>query len=141
MSTVSKYFLFIMLFAIVVIAISGAYFAYLDYVDHKRVHGEWIEIGAPSYSTDVLIISAKGVYKNSRLITNQFKFDGSHVYIGTGAGHTVYKLTESFGLPQLHQIVPATPNKKFIKKGYEKELQDNAKPARFEMLRKVIQEK
>ncbi len=120
MSTASKYILFTMLTAILVVAIIGAYLAYLDYVDHTRVHGEWIEIGAPSYSTDILVINAKGVYKNSRLITNQFKFDGSHVYIGTGAGNTVYKLTESFGLPQLHRTVPATPNKKFIKKGYEK---------------------
>ena len=99
------------------------YFSYQDYVDPKQVYGDWIEIGAPSYDTDIITLNENGVYKNSRLVTTEFGFDGNEISIKTGGGETIYIVAGSFDSPQLKRVVPANPSKRLIKKGYEKTVQ------------------
>ncbi|CAH0536303.1 DUF2850 domain-containing protein [Vibrio marisflavi] len=95
------------------------YVSYQDYVDPKHVYGDWIEVGAPSYDTDVITLNRTGVFKNNRLITTQFKFNGKRVSIETGSGVTVYAVAGSYKSPQLKRISPETPSQRLIKKGYE----------------------
>ncbi|MCL9780110.1 DUF2850 domain-containing protein [Vibrio sp. S4M6] len=122
-SETRKAILFSVLAVLTVSFSTLVYVSYQDYVDPKHVYGDWIEIGAPSYDTDIITLNETGVYKNSRLVTTEFEFDGSEISIKTGGGETVYIIAGSFDSPQLKRVVPATPSKRLIKKGYEKTVQ------------------
>ncbi|MCK6264544.1 DUF2850 domain-containing protein [Vibrio sp. ZSDE26] len=98
---------------------SLTYFSYQEYVNPKHVYGSWIEIGTPSYDTDVLVLSAEGVFRNKRLISTMFEFDGKQINLQTGKGEFIYQLAGTPNSPQIKRIHPSGPVKRFIKKGYE----------------------
>lgn len=111
---------FILLASVSVSAISYlSYVGYQKHIDPSNVHGDWIEIGAPPYSTDTLTFSNSGVSRNRRLISTSYEFDGSKIRFSTGSGMTVYKLSGSTRSPQLRRLYPESPAQSFVKEGYE----------------------
>nr|WP_039948594.1 DUF2850 domain-containing protein [Vibrio ichthyoenteri] len=99
--------------------IVAIYFSYQDYINPKHVHGRWIEIGTANYNQDTLDLNSNRVFRNQRLITTQFEFDGNQVVITTGAGASIYQLTGTFNSPQLRRLQPNSPTQRFIKEGFE----------------------
>lgn len=99
------------------------YASYLDYIDPDKVYGEWIEIGAPPYKAEQLSFTPEGVFRNHRLISTQFEFDGKRISVTTGVGPTIYQLSGSHLSPQIRRIKPALPNQRFILKGFEHTVQ------------------
>ncbi|ENM5762214.1 DUF2850 domain-containing protein [Vibrio mimicus] len=95
------------------------YVSYQDYVNPKHVYGSWVEIGAPSYQTEVLRFNDQGVFRNERLISTTFEFDGAAITIRTGNGTFVYELSGTFNSPQLKRIQPNSPIQRFIREGFE----------------------
>ncbi|MDA0129193.1 DUF2850 domain-containing protein [Vibrio sp. MarTm2] len=95
------------------------YFSYNDYIHPKHVYGTWIEVGAPSYSTETLTLNEQGVFRNNRLIATSFEFDGEQVFIETGSGTTIYQIAGTFNSPQLRRLQPSIPIQRFVKAGYE----------------------
>lgn len=95
------------------------YFSYQDYVHPKHVYGQWIEIGAPPYQTEILTLNAQGVFRNGRLIATQFEFDGKRITVSTGGGTSIYQLAGTFSSPQLRRLQPNSPTQRFVKEGYE----------------------
>ncbi|MGF1843930.1 MULTISPECIES: DUF2850 domain-containing protein [Vibrio] len=99
--------------------------SYQDHVNPEQIYGDWIEIGAPKYQTDILNFSSKGFTHNHRLISTKFDYDGKKIHIKTNAGETTYELSGTFSSPQLLRIVPRKPRVTFIKKGYEHTIEDD----------------
>lgn len=95
------------------------YFSYQDFVNPKHVYGRWVEIGTPKYNTEVLELGENKVLRNERLIATQFEFDGKKVYITTGEGTSVYRVSGTFHSPQLKRLQPNSPPQRFVKEGYE----------------------
>ncbi|WP_420855740.1 DUF2850 domain-containing protein [Vibrio tetraodonis] len=95
------------------------YFSYKDYIHPKHVYGRWIEIGTPEYDTEILTFSERGVFRNERLITTDFGYDGTLITVTTGSGQTVYQVAGTPKSPQLKRITPSSPTQRFIKSGYE----------------------
>lgn len=95
------------------------YRSYHDFRDPEKIYGEWIEIGAPPYQTERLTFSPDGVYRNHRLVTTTFDFDGKVITLHTGLGKTAYKTAGSHLSPQLHRIEPLIPDQRFVRKGFE----------------------
>ncbi|MGC9460289.1 DUF2850 domain-containing protein [Vibrio genomosp. F10] len=95
------------------------YFSYQNFINPEHVYGNWIEIGSPKYDTDILLLSDSGVYRNKRLITTRFDFNGEKIEIETGKGMFIYELAGTPNSPQLKRIYPNSPTKRFIKEGYE----------------------
>lgn len=98
---------------------AAIYYSYLDYIDPYNVHGRWIEIGTANYNQDTLELNSTGVFRNQRLIATQFEFDGSKIFVSTGAGVSIYQLTGTFNSPQLRRLQPNSPTQRFIKQGFE----------------------
>lgn len=94
-------------------------FSYRDYVSPKQVYGSWIEIGAPSYQTEVLTFNEHGVFRNDRMVSTDFDYDGKNIEVETGLGVTIYQVTGTQKSPQLKRIEPSIPIQRFIKEGYE----------------------
>ncbi|KYN79689.1 hypothetical protein ATY35_00880 [Vibrio cidicii] len=113
-STVTLFFL-----ALVTYFSYRIYIEYQEYIDPSNVYGDWIEIGAPPYQTEILTLSDKGVYRNNRLIATSYHFNGKRITIETGIGLTVYQLAGNDNSPQLRRIVPDSPAQRLVKKGYE----------------------
>ncbi|MBE3665700.1 hypothetical protein BOO30_12105 [Vibrio navarrensis] len=113
-STVTLFFL-----ALVTYFSYRIYIEYQKYIDPSNVYGDWIEIGAPPYQTEILTLSDKGVYRNNRLIATSYQFNGKRITIETGIGLTVYQLAGNANSPQLRRIVPDSPTQRLVKKGYE----------------------
>ncbi|MGD8171921.1 DUF2850 domain-containing protein [Vibrio sp. TRT 21S02] len=112
--------LFAVVFSVLAIAFSLLlYFSYQDYVNPKHVYGKWIEVGAPGYNVEVLVLSEQGVLRNNRLVATQFEFDGKKVYVETGQGTSIYQIAGTMNSPQLRRLVPNSPTQRFIKEGYE----------------------
>ncbi|MGD8110764.1 DUF2850 domain-containing protein [Vibrio sp. NTOU-M3] len=112
--------LFAVVFGVLAIAFSLLlYFSYQDYVHPKHVYGKWIEVGAPGYNVEVLVLSEQGVLRNNRLVATQFEFDGKKVYVETGQGTSIYQIAGTMNSPQLRRLVPNSPTQRFIKEGYE----------------------
>lgn len=95
------------------------YVSYQDYIHPKHVYGRWIEVGAPPYQTEVLALSAQGVFRNNRLIATNFEFDGKRITVETGRGVSIYQVAGTFNSPQLRRLQPNSPTQRFIKEGYE----------------------
>jgi hypothetical protein len=95
------------------------YISYQDYINPKHVYGRWVEIGAPPYQTDILMLNEKGVFRNDRLVSTKFEFDGKKVYITTGGGTSIYQVAGTFDSPQLKRLEPNSPTQRFIKEGFE----------------------
>ncbi len=93
--------------------------SYKDYTHPKHVYGRWIEIGTPEYNTEILTFNERGVYRNDRLITTNFGFDGKIVTVTTGGGISIYQIAGTFKSPQLRRLEPNSPTQRFIKAGYE----------------------
>ncbi|EJK2991739.1 DUF2850 domain-containing protein [Vibrio cholerae] len=105
------------------------YVSYQDYVNPKHVFGSWIEIGAPNYQTEVLRFNEQGVYRNDRLISTNFEFDGTAITIRTGSGIFVYELSGTFNSPQLKRTQPINPVQRFIRQGFEHTVSDQGNNA------------
>lgn len=97
--------------------------SYQDHIDPEKVYGEWIEIGAPPYQTERLVFTEDGVYRNHRLITTEFEFDGKVITLNTGLGKTAYQISGSHLSPQIRRIEPLIPDQRFIRKGFEHTVQ------------------
>ncbi|MGY2572345.1 DUF2850 domain-containing protein [Vibrio sp. C8] len=95
------------------------YFGYQAYTNPSQVYGSWIEINAPGYRTEVITLSDQGVFRNHRLISTSFEYDGKNIKIETGQGRSVYALAGTENSPQLKRIQPASPIQRFIKQGFE----------------------
>ncbi|KGK11373.1 hypothetical protein EA26_08640 [Vibrio navarrensis] len=113
-STVTLFFL-----ALVTYFSYRIYIEYQKYIDPSNVYGDWIEIGAPPYQTEILTLSDKGVYRNNRLIATSYQFNGKRITIETGIGLTVYQLAGNANSPQLRRIIPDSPTQRLVKKGFE----------------------
>ena len=113
-------FVFIAIFFSLALGFSSLiYFSYQDYVDPKHVHGTWVEIGTPPYNTETLTFNESGVFRNHRLITTNFEFDGEKIFVTTGSGRAIYQIAGTFNSPQLRRLEPTIPVQRFIKEGYE----------------------
>ncbi len=95
------------------------FYGYQSYTSPKQVYGSWIEINAPGYYTEVLTLNDQGVFRNNRLVSTNFDYDGKKILIKTGKGRAVYALAGTEQSPQLKRIEPASPVQRFIKKGFE----------------------
>ncbi len=95
------------------------YFGYQDYTHPKHVYGRWIELGVPSYQTEILVLNSDGVFRNQRLIATKFDFDGKQVTIETGDGSSIYKIAGTHNSPRLKRIAPDYMTQSFIKEGFE----------------------
>lgn len=73
--------------------------SYKDYTHPKHVYGRWIEIGTPEYNTEILTFNERGVYRNDRLITTNFGFDGKIVTVTTGGGISIYQIAGHIQIP------------------------------------------
>lgn len=110
----------ILVFLLLLLGFSSLlYFSYQDYVHPKHVYGRWIEVGAPPYQTEVLTLNSQGVFRNNRLVSTQFEFDGKRITVYTGSGRAVYQIAGTFDSPQLRRLEPNSPTQRFIKEGYE----------------------
>ncbi|MCA2014944.1 DUF2850 domain-containing protein [Vibrio tritonius] len=112
----------------VILVVSGVYGydAYKAYINPSNVYGKWIEVGTPTYQTDILRLSEKGVYRNNHLISTTFEFNGSTVSISTGDGVTKYELTGGETAPQLKRVKPSLPSQTLVKHGYEHKVEATA---------------
>ncbi|USD35428.1 MULTISPECIES: DUF2850 domain-containing protein [Vibrio] len=111
---------FVTLLVTLAVAFSSLlFFSYQDYVHPKHVYGRWIEIGTPEYNTEVLTFNERGVYRNDRLVTTNFDFDGKVITVTTGGGISIYQVAGTFKSPQLRRLEPNSPTQRFIKAGYE----------------------
>ncbi|USD63865.1 DUF2850 domain-containing protein [Vibrio maritimus] len=116
------YMLAIIMSVVVVLAVAlgfAFYTSHLNHISPKRVYGNWIEIGAPKQSTEILTFSDAGAMRNHKLVTTSFQFDGRVVRLETGSGHWVYERVGTPRSPQLRRIRPALPPQRFILEGYE----------------------
>uniref|UniRef100_UPI0030C77574 DUF2850 domain-containing protein n=2 Tax=Vibrio sp. 10N TaxID=3058938 RepID=UPI0030C77574 len=95
------------------------YNSHQNHISPKRVYGNWIEIGAPKQSTEILSFSDAGALRNHRLITTSFEFDGRIIRLETGSGLWVYERVGTPRSPQLRRVTPALPPQRFILEGYE----------------------
>lgn len=95
------------------------FFGYQSYTNPTQVYGSWIEINAPNYHTEVLTLNEQGVFRNHRLVSTNFEYDGKSIEIETGNGRSVYMISGTEKSPQLKRIEPASPAQRFIKEGYE----------------------
>ncbi|MFV0448580.1 MAG: DUF2850 domain-containing protein [Vibrio sp.] len=111
------------------------YFGYQDYTNPSQVYGSWIEINAPEYRTEVLTLNDQGVFRNHRLISTSFEYDGKNIKIDTGQGRSIYALAGTNNSPQLKRIQPASPIQRFIKQGFEDtiDLQSSSETRRSEI--------
>ncbi|WP_165313513.1 DUF2850 domain-containing protein [Vibrio ziniensis] len=98
---------------------SMIYFGYQSYTNPSQVYGSWIEINAPGYRTEVLTLNDQGVFRNHRLISTSFEYDGKNIKIETGQGRSIYALAGTDKSPQLKRIQPSSPIQRFIKQGFE----------------------
>lgn len=98
--------------------------SYRDYVDQSHVYGTWIEIGTPPYQTDVLTLNDQGVFRNGRMVSTQFEFDGKTISIKTGGGVSLYQMAGTPNSPQLKRLKPDLPAQRLIKQGYEHTVSD-----------------
>jgi len=108
-----------LLVALIVAFSAILYFSYKDYIHPKHVYGRWIEIGSPEYDTEILTFSERGVFRNERLITTNFEFDGTLITVTTGSGKSIYQVSGTFESPQLKRLNPSNPTQRFIKAGFE----------------------
>ncbi|MCL9781981.1 DUF2850 domain-containing protein [Vibrio sp. S4M6] len=117
--TMLKITLALLLVVLFIITVSLAHkIMHRNKIDHKHVYGLWIEVGTPSYDTEVIKINEVGVYKNSHLITTHFDFNGTELEINTGKGRTVYALDKDD--PNiLKRTQPRLPQQQLVRKGYE----------------------
>lgn len=106
------------------------YFSYQDYVHPKHVYGSWIEIGTPNHLTEVLTFNEQGVFRNERLISTQFAFDGRSIEVTTGGGVAIYQLSGTQQSPQLRRVEPLIPHQRFIREGYEHTVSTDPTPTR-----------
>ncbi|AYV23300.1 MULTISPECIES: DUF2850 domain-containing protein [Vibrio] len=95
------------------------YTSHQNHISPSRVYGNWIEIGAPKQSTEILTFTDYGALRNHRLIATSFEFDGRVVKLKTGSGLWVYERVGTPRSPQLRRISPALPPQRFIFEGYE----------------------
>lgn len=129
--------------ALVTVAVGFAallFFSYQEYTHPKQVYGSWIEIGAPSYSTEILTFNEKGVFRNNRLISTNFDYNGKQIEIRTGDGITIYQQSGTLNSPQLKRIEPSTPTQRFIKQGYEETIQADESGAPSKNRRSALSE-
>jgi len=96
-----------LLFLIVILSLVLMYYFYqqsaLDRVKEK-IYGEWIEVGAPPYDTERMVISERGVMIGSRHIATSFSFSGKKLVVRTGSGERVYILSGTHDNPQLKRV-------------------------------------
>ncbi|GAB2643905.1 DUF2850 domain-containing protein [Vibrio panuliri] len=92
---------------------------YQQSIDPHRVYGRWIEIGTPTYDRATIEFNQDGVFRNNRLITTKFEFDGSQIRLETGSGWHVYQLSSRQNAPLLNRVQPNSPSQRFVKQGYE----------------------
>ncbi|MEF1309961.1 DUF2850 domain-containing protein [Vibrio mytili] len=97
--------------------------SYQASISPTNIYGEWIEIGATPYQTERLNFTSEGVYRNHRLVSTKFDFDGQTITLNTGLGKTVYQLSGSHLSPQIRRIEPLFPDQRFIRKGFEHTVQ------------------
>ncbi len=90
------------------------YTSHQKHISPSRVYGNWIEIGAPKQSTEILSFTDYGALRNHRLIATSFEFDGRIVTLETGSGMWVYERVGTPRSPQLRRITPALPPQRFI---------------------------
>ncbi len=99
-------------------------FSYKDYVNPEQVYGSWIEIGTPSYQTEILTFNEQGVFRNSRLVSTNFEYDGKNIEVETGLGRMTYQIAGTRNSPQLKRVEPTIPIQRFIKEGYEDTIEE-----------------
>lgn len=106
---------------LILMVISGTmlYKSYQKHIDPQAIYGNWVEIQVLHDRHEVLTISKNSILRNSRLVTTQFKFDGSEISFHTGEGNFRYKWNGSEQSPQLIRIEPEKPIQTLIKQGYE----------------------
>lgn len=121
--------LFWLLFVLIILAITIlALLSYRNYTHPKHVYGSWFEIGTPSHLTEVLTFNEQGVFRNERLISTQFEFDGQRIKVTTGGGTSTYLLSGTRHSPQLRRVEPLVPHQQFIREGYEHTVATNDNP-------------
>lgn len=105
---------------IVVISVIGfaSYWYSVTSSNKELVYGEWIEVNAPSYDTDIFLLSTKGVLKDGRVISTKFDFDGRVISYRFGNISYEYQLTnqDKTIIKRLH---PKPTGTIFVKKGNE----------------------
>lgn len=112
--------LFITIGLCLCIALGFAFYtSHKNHISPTRVYGNWIEIGAPKQSTEILTFSDAGTRRNHRLVATSYEFDGRIIRVKTGSGLWVYEKVGTARSPQLRRITPALPPQRFILEGFE----------------------
>jgi hypothetical protein len=137
-----SYMLAVILLVMAILTGVGGYMFYTSHQNHMsptRVYGNWIEIGAPKQSTEILTFSDSGALRNHKLITTSFEFDGRIIRLETGSGLWVYERVGTPRSPQLRRITPALPPQRFILEGYESTVpMDGFNPSQNQSLRSGV---
>lgn len=71
------------------------YIEYQEYIDPSNVYGDWIEIGAPPYQTEILTLSDKGVYLSLDQISSHFT-GPKHIFSNPVTSNLRLKLIPAF---------------------------------------------
>jgi hypothetical protein len=82
------------------------YSSYQNYINPAKVYGTWSEMGVPDNQREILVLNEHGVFRNNHLVSTEFEFDGSRVYITTGSGVTIYEMSGTTKEPQLKRVSP-----------------------------------
>lgn len=102
--------------AVIIGASLGSYFLYLSYIDPKKIHGDWVEVGSPQYKTDIITFSEHGVSINQRIVSTRYEFDGINIRFSTGKGKFLYKKQIGSFPSKLKKVFPKNPTQHFIKR-------------------------
>lgn len=95
------------------------YQSYQESIDPKRVYGRWLEVGTSANTRYTIEFNETGVFRNNRLVTTKFEFNGNKIFIATGSGEYIYQLSNVKDIPRLRRLQPNSPTQHFVKQGYE----------------------
>ncbi len=86
------------------------YYIVGDYLTHqkevrKKIYGHWVEQNVAPYLSDTYTIKPDGIYRDGRVLTTDFRFNGSElIFTSGGVEHEFVITSESFH--QMKRIRP-----------------------------------
>ncbi|MBM7037002.1 DUF2850 domain-containing protein [Vibrio ulleungensis] len=91
------------------------------------VFGEWVEMKAPPYNTEIFELSAIGVTQNSRVVSTQFDYTGSTITFYRGDAQHEYQVVNR-DKSLIRRITPAPRGVYFAKYGTEAYIERTTEP-------------
>lgn len=91
------------------------------------MYGEWVELKAPPYDTEVFELSQLGVTQNSRVLSTEFQYTGSELSFYRGDSISKYQIVNR-DKTLMRRMRPAPTGVFFAKKGSEVYYERTAEP-------------